>query len=152
MSFQDYLDLRQFAFVIENVFNNQLFEVFFRYATTLGVSKFDYLLRIFNNISKAPKKIVEIFDAFAEETKSELWDSDSELVQYYQKDENYQKLIRGDAGGNLIYKYKAMGLATAINEWTQYLSNLLEDIVNEKLEKYIKEYPRWQPEFFCPRE
>jgi len=28
-----------------------------------------------------------------------------------------------------------MGLATAINEWTQYLSNLLEDIVNEKREK-----------------
>ena len=58
-----------------------------------------------------------------------------QLIKYYNKDENYQKLIRGNAGGNLIYKYKAMGLATAINEWTQYLSNLLEDIVNEKREK-----------------
>ena len=71
--------------VVETVFNNQPFEIFFRYAITLGVSRFDFLLRIFNNIHKAPKKIIDIFNEFNRESKEELWDSEVELIKYYKK-------------------------------------------------------------------
>ena len=54
------------------------------------------------------------------------------MIKYYQKDENYKKLVRGDAGGNLIYKYKSMNLATAMPEWIKYLTNLLEDLVTNR--------------------
>ena len=43
--------------------------------------------------------------------------------------------MRGDAGGNLIYKYKSMNLATAMSEWIEYLTSLLEDLVIEKSKK-----------------
>ncbi len=61
--------------------------------------------------------------------EDELWETEEEMVNYYQKEENYQKLLRGDAGGNLIYKYKSKNLATAMPEWIEYLSKLLNDLV-----------------------
>jgi len=141
MSFRDYLDIRQFALIIETVFNNQPFEVFFRYAMTEGVSRYDLLLLILNNIHNAPSKIIDIFNNFKQETKEELWDTDEEMIKYYQKDENYQKLVKGDAGGNLIYKYKSMNLVTAMPEWIKYLTNLLEDLIIEKNKKNLKLSP-----------
>jgi radical SAM superfamily enzyme YgiQ (UPF0313 family) len=138
MSFNDYLYIRQFCLAIETVFNNQPFEVFFRYALTLGVSRFYFLLRIFNNIRKAPKKIIDIFNEFKQESQEELWESEIELIKHYQKYENYQKLVKGDAGGNLIYKYKSKNLVTAMPEWTKYLAALLEDLTIEKIQKNSK--------------
>ena len=72
-----------------------------------------------------PSKIIDIFNEFKRETEEELWDTDVEMIKFYQKDENYQKLVSGDAGGNLIYKYKSMNLVTAMPEWIKYLTNLL---------------------------
>jgi len=132
MSFEDYLDIRQLALVIESILNNHPFEVFFRYAITSGIPKFNFLLRILNNLNKAPKKIINIFNEFKRESKEELWDSEEEMIKYYQNNENYQKLVRGDAGGNLIYKYKSMNLATAMPEWINYLTDLLENLIAEK--------------------
>jgi len=138
MSFNDYLDIRKLAIVIEIILNNRPFEVFFRYATTIGISRFDFLLRIINNIHKAPKKIIDIFNDFRRESKEELWDSEVDLIKYYNKDENYQKLVKGDAGGNLIYKYKSMNLVTAMPEWSKYLADLLEDLTIERIQKNYK--------------
>ena len=47
----------------------------------------------------------EIFNDYKKESCEELWDTEIEMVKYYQKEENYKKLLKGDAGGNLIYKY-----------------------------------------------
>ena len=137
MSFKDYLDLRQLALLVESVYNNQTFDAFFRYATTIGMSQSDFLFQIFNNINKAPKKIIQIFDEYQKETQEELWGSKEEMIKYYQKDENYQKLIRGNAGGNLIYKYKSINLTTAMPEWIEYLSSLLEDLVINNSKKNL---------------
>jgi hypothetical protein len=118
--------------------NNRPFEVFFRYALTEGILRFDFLLLILNNIYRAPKKIIDIFNEFKRESKEELWDSEIDLIKYYNRDENYQKLVKGDAGGNLIYKYKSMNLATAMPEWIEYLTSLLEDLVIEKSKKNLQ--------------
>ena len=132
MSFNDYIEIRKLALLIESIINNHPFEAFFRYAVIMGTSRFNFLLMILNNMRKAPKKIIDIFNGFERESKEELWNSETEMIKYYQKNENYQKLLRGDAGGNLIYKYKSMNLATAMPEWIKYLTNLLEELVTNK--------------------
>ena len=139
MSYQDYLDLRQLALLVESVFNNQPFEAFFRYALTMNVSQSDFLFLILKNIKKAPEKIVKIFNEYYKETQEELWDSESEMIEYYQKDINYKKLLRGDAGGNLIYKYKSKNLAEAMPEWIEYLSALLKDLAKDKNKTNLQE-------------
>jgi hypothetical protein len=64
------------------------------------------------------------------ETKSELWDSEAELVRHYSKEENYQSLVNGEVGGNLIFKYKAKSLVFAIQQWIDYLAVQLSDVIS----------------------
>ena len=127
MSFTDYLDMRELSLIVESIYNNQTFEVFCRYGLTLGISRTDFIFKILENIKKAPKKIRKIFNEFKKESQDELWDSDKDLIKHYNKDVNYKKLLKGEAGGNLIYKYKSMNLATAMPEWINYLSSLLKE-------------------------
>ena len=46
-------------------------------------------------------------EGFINETKGELWSTEEKLTEFYKQDENYKKLINGEVGGNLIYKYKS---------------------------------------------
>ena len=59
---------------------------------------------------KHPRVCREVISEFLDETQSELWESDKELLAYYKKEENYKKLSNGELGGNLIYKYKSKSL------------------------------------------
>ena len=131
MSFEDYLEIRIFAIIIETVLNNSPFESFFKYANAYDVSSTDVVISIFKNYKKAPKKILNIFDNFVKETKEELWDTEEEMISFYSKDENYQKVINGEIGGNLIYKYKSINLVEAIREWSQFISILIKEKILE---------------------
>ncbi len=132
MSFDDYIYIRKFALITESIFNNRIFEVFFHYAAAEGIKKSEFIFNIMENIDKAPKKVSQIFNDFVKETKNELWDSEEEMVNYYKKDENYQKLVRGEAGGNLIYKYKSRNIVEAMNDWTKYLTSLIKEMTLDK--------------------
>lgn len=132
MSFEDYLDLRRLALSVETIHNNRPFEPFFRYALTLGMARSEFLFRVLANICHAPEKICQIYEFFNKETREELWDSDEEMIEHYQSEENFKNLLEGKIGGNLIYKYKSMNLATAMPEWILFLTKLLKDIVAAK--------------------
>ena len=69
------------------------------------------LLKIlYDNIKSSSSKIQKIMSEFLEETEGELWDTEEELLSHYNIKENYEKLKRGEVGGNLIYKYKSKHL------------------------------------------
>ena len=73
---------------------------------------------------------IDIFESFVSESKSELWDSEEELINNYSNEENYQKLVKGEAGGNVTYKHMAWILAEK--------SQILIDDICEFSKKFIK--------------
>lgn len=130
MSFDDYLFLRGFALLIETLHNGRPFEEFFFYALTLGIKRTEFIRHIQEHMHEAPKTIKRIMRDFIRETRDELWDSEEDLVAHYQKDENYRHLVRGEAGGNLIYKYKSQSIVFAVGEWVYFLAQQLENFVD----------------------
>ena len=132
MSFDDYVYLRSIALMVESLINGRPFEEFFQYVESFGITKANFLKRLRDNVSKAPKLIQKLFAEFIEDTQSELWDSEKDLLNHYRKDENFQLLKQGKVGGNLIYKYKIRSLVFASNEWIKYLQNQLCEIALEK--------------------
>ena len=66
------------------------------------------------------------------ETRSELWNSEKELLNYYRRDENFQLLKKGKIGGNLIFKYKTRSLVVLKNEWIEFLQQQLYEVALEK--------------------
>jgi hypothetical protein len=133
MSFDDYVYLRGFALVVETLHNGRPFDEFFRYAINCGVTRTELLRRVYDRIEQAPQAIRDIIDGYFDETRAELWDSAEELVAHYQKDENYHRLLQGEVGGNLIYKYSALGLAVATESWIDFLGEVCKEVTAEKL-------------------
>lgn len=133
MSFDDYLYLRGFALLIETLHNGRPFEELFRYLITLGVSRTKLLRRSYDLIGRAPREVKTVMDEFLEETRRELWDSEQELVAHYRKDEVYQRLLHGEVGGNLIYKYKSINLMYTSEPWLSFLMDQCKELAAESL-------------------
>ena len=55
-------------------------------------------------------KLKDIFDNFCKESHEELFETQKEAIDFYSKDENYDKLFNGDIGDNLLGKYSALAL------------------------------------------
>lgn len=132
LSFDDYLYLRCFSLLVESVYNNHPFEGFFRYALSLGENSFEFLSRISLVLDTAPDGVKKVVDGFMKETNDELWDSEEEMVKHYQEDDAFQRLMKGEVGGNLIYKYKSMSLALAMPDWIEFLSDQLKALASER--------------------
>ena len=124
MRFEDYLWIRGLCLMVEVLHNNRPFDELIRYAVSMGVTRFEMIRRAYEALPGAPAVVQDLVRQFMGETRSELWDSEEALVAHYRKEENYQKLVRGEAGGNLIYKYKAVSLAFCNVEWAQFLGSL----------------------------
>jgi len=133
MSFDDYLAIRGFSLIVEVIHNSRPFHELFKFSSILGLSIYDFIIKVYENIDNAPEKVQYVVQSFINETKSELWDSEEELIAHYQKDENYKNLLNGDVGGNVIYKHKAMSLSYCPGEWIEFLKQICLDLIKEKI-------------------
>lgn len=132
LSFDDYLYLRALALLVESLHNGKPFDEFFKYAKYFNIQPASLLDILYKNISKAPKDIQKIMNDFVEETKSELWDTEEDLLNYYNKDENFARLKKGQVGGNLIYKYKSKTLVEAGLSWIEFMTSQVFNAVIDK--------------------
>lgn len=133
MSFEDYLSMRCLALMIEVLHNSRPYHELVRYVSCYGVTLFDFIVRVQGELAQAPKPVHDVIAGFLNETRSELWDTEEELVAYYRRDENYAKLMRGEVGGNIIYKYKAMSLAFCGEAWVDFIAQNCKEIVAERI-------------------
>lgn len=134
MSFEDYLWLRGLSLVVEVINNSRPYLSLFKFAQNLGVNPSDLVMDVYYSLDQAPEEVRNIVNGFMAETAGELWDSEEELVEHYRKDENYARLLSGEVGGNLIYKYKAMSLAHAASAWVEHLGSVVKVIAEKKIE------------------
>jgi radical SAM superfamily enzyme YgiQ (UPF0313 family) len=131
LSFDDYLYLRALALLAESLHNGKPFDEFFKYAKLFNIQPASLLKILYDNISMAPKNVQEIMNDFINETKSELWDSEKDLLNYYNEDENFVKLKKGEVGGNLIYKYKSKSLVEASLSWIDFFKNQVFNAIRQ---------------------
>ena len=61
-----------------------------------------------------------VFNSFVRLTKEELWNSEEELRAYVCAENNYEKLLKGEIGINLIQTHTAMSLAV-MDDWVKYV-------------------------------
>ena len=109
-SFEDYIKARKFLLIIAICSNSNTFIPLKKYLLSNNFKKSDWIKYIYKNLDKFDTSIKNIFKSFVDETKSELWDSEKDLVNHYSNEKNYQKLLKGDAGGNVLFRHKIMTL------------------------------------------
>jgi radical SAM superfamily enzyme YgiQ (UPF0313 family) len=133
MSFEDYLWIRGLALMVEVMHNSRPFHEIFKYASQFGITLFEFIMRLHEDVPNAPPEVRAIVDGFLRETREELWDSEEELLGHYRKDENFAQLSIGEVGGNVIYKYKAMSLAFCAEKWTDFLAANCVSLAEQKI-------------------
>ena len=105
--FEDYITSRKYHLVSSVFWNDSWFEDGFQLMDQFGVKRslaFDAMLIGMEN-DWGPVK--EFLDSFVRETENELFPTREALMEFYEKEENFQKLLKGQIGDNLMYKYRA---------------------------------------------
>jgi len=105
MSYDDYLFFRKLALLTEVFLSS---DKAFKYRVKMidrGEDIMNYLMHMYNNLNSYPELSWAV-DDFMMETENELFNTREELIEFFNKDENYVKLLNGELGDNLLRKHK----------------------------------------------
>ena len=144
LSFEDYLECRRSAFLVELAYNNYCFSELIKYFQEKGFSIGDYLNCIRQNFQEAPGSLTSVMEEFIEETENELFETEEELIEFYSAAKNFEKLNNGEIGRNVIYSHKGTMYSTHSEDLITYIINsvqkfLLESNSFDKDDKLILE-------------
>ncbi len=120
MSFEDYQEARKVHLMVAVVYNGGGFSPLLRLLRQSRISIIGLLQQLIVDIKRAPQPVQAIFESFVRLTREELWDSEEELRAYVCAGNNYEKLLKGEIGINLIQTHSAMSLAV-MDEWVKYV-------------------------------
>jgi len=129
LSFDDYLHIRSLALMTELMYNTYIFYELVKFSEENGVTAFTWINEALARLKEAPKVIQDVHASFVRETREELWDSEEALVAFYSRPENYKRLVDGEAGGNVLFKHKALVIARHLDAWVDYIVGLAWDLV-----------------------
>ena len=120
MSFEDYQKARKLHLMVAVVYNGGGFSPLLRLLRQKRISIIALLQSLVARIRSAPASVQAVFDSFVRLTREELWDSEEELRGYVYADNNYEKLLNGKIGINLIQTHTAMSMAV-MDDWVKYV-------------------------------
>ena len=110
MSYQSYLNCRNFSFILQ-LLSASIFSPIYKLTQKLGISWHEVVKKTAELIRTAEfkGKFKDLYNEFCDEAEKELFDSKEEAINFYRKDENYELLLKGEIGENLLGKYGAKG-------------------------------------------
>ncbi len=108
LTFDDYLEARRYALTFTMFWNNSWFEDVAAFARSFDVKPSEFLRAMRLAMEADRGEVKAILDEFIAETRNELFPTREACVAHYQKPENFERLLAGDIGDNLMYKYRAL--------------------------------------------
>jgi len=129
LSFDDYVKLRQLAFSMF-IINQISFKPLIKFIRQNEIDLFK-LFEIPLESDKLPVDIKRIFQEFRNSTINELWDSPEEIINNFQKDEEYNKLLNDESGFNVMQFFYAKVVTKFSNELTEFVIDSIKKLLIE---------------------
>ncbi len=108
LSFDDYLQARKVALASVAFWHDDYFEDVIQFGESLGMKRSEWLDAILDGMEHSTGAMRKFVDDFINETRNELFPTREACVAFYSKEENFQRLLRGEIGDNLMHKYHAV--------------------------------------------
>ena len=121
MTFEEYINLRILAFIIFVTNQGIVFDAIQKLLREQDIDVFELYYGMLTNKKNSSGKTQKVIEQFKQATIDELWDSPQELLENFQKDSEYKKLLDGEAGTNVIYHHKAVVISEYMDDWTEYV-------------------------------
>lgn len=150
LTFEEYVELRLLAFIIFVTNKGIVFEPIIKFLLQNKIDVFDLYYNMMKEIKKSSKNVILVSERFKKATINELWNSPEEIIENYSKDSEFNKLLSGEDGTQVIYHYLAEVVTTCMNDWVEHViitaQNLIQlkkwDKITEKQFKSICDYCR----------
>jgi len=144
MTFEEYIDLRNLAFIIFVTNQGIVFDAVQKLLREQDIDVFELYYRMLTNKKNSPENTQKVIEQFKQATIDELWDSPQELLENFQKDFEYKKLLNGEAGTNVLYHHKAVVISEYMDDWAEYVIESAHTVLknsnnyNDELEKQFE--------------
>ncbi len=108
LTFEDYLEARRYAVTFSIFWNNAWFEDAARFARGFGVKPSEWIGHMRRVLDGDRGVVHALLQDFVTETRNELFPTREACVEFYSHPESFERLIAGEIGDNLIYKYRVI--------------------------------------------
>jgi len=132
LSFEEFLELRLLAFAMWITSKDGAFDPLRKFLRQNNIDIFQLYYNQVKNLENATEKVKEIFSMFKQATLDELWDSPEQIEINYQKDEEYEKLLKGEIGMNLLNHFSAQVTVEYLEDLVEYVMGIALNLLNEK--------------------
>jgi len=139
LSFNEYLELRLFAFLIYVTQSTPPYQALFKFFKQYEIETFDLISMMIKHVNEASSSLQKLFDDFKQSTVDELWDSEEEIETFFQDPNEYQKLLDGNAGQNLLFYYRALCISETMFDFTKFVMSMTSELLKQKNVSYSKD-------------
>jgi radical SAM superfamily enzyme YgiQ (UPF0313 family) len=108
LPFEDYLTCRKWHLVNSVFWNDGWFAPVVQFARAHGIVNSEWWERMLPAMENGGPEVRAFLDQFVGETIGELFPTREACVAFYEQDDNFRALERGDIGDNLMYRYRAI--------------------------------------------
>lgn len=129
-SFQDYLETRAFHLLLTIYYYEDNFGEAFRLAREFGFRPFEVIRAMQARLDEAPAPFRQMIADYLAENQAELYPTREECVAAAERD--YQALLNGDIGGNLLSKYSMIGRFLVLQESLDFLHSTIETMIGKQ--------------------
>ncbi len=133
MNYESYLNCRNYSFIVK-LLGQPVFSPIYKLTQKIGIGWYEFSRAVTKIVQEKDHKsqLKKLYDEFCFESHNELFDTEQDAKKFYSIDENYQKLLKGEMGENLLGKYSAKGLLF----YNDVLSTLFY-VIREKFKKFL---------------
>ena len=131
LSFEDYVQARRHHLACIVFWNQSWFHDVFAYTDQFGIKRSSCITAILRALEAAEGPAGRFLENFVEETVGELFETREACIEFYSSEENFNKLIEGDIGDNLMNKYRAIASFHLWPELCELAMNTLEELLRD---------------------
>jgi hypothetical protein len=131
LTFDEYVELRLLAFIlwISNI--GIVYDAVLKLLRENNIDIFELFYRMLKEENRSPTKVRNAFDSFRNATIKELYNSPEEIQKQFQDPIEYEKLLKGEAGINVLQYHRAMVTDELMDEWTEYTIQIAHNLIKE---------------------
>ena len=132
LSFEEYIELRTLSFSIYVTNIGIVYDSLLKFLRENNTEVFDLFFQMMKQIDSSPPSVQKVFDSVKNDVTDELWDSPEDIQTHYQEQEEYEKLLSGEAARNVMQYHNALVRYYCMDEWTQFAGNIAFGLLKRK--------------------
>ena len=132
LSFEEYIELRTLSFSIYVTNIGIVYDSLLKFLRENNIEVFDLFFQMMKQIDSSPPSVQKVFDSVKNDVTDELWDSPEDIQTHYQEQEEYEKLLSGEAARNVMQYHNALVRYYCMDEWTQFAGNIAFGLLKRK--------------------